>query len=494
MVTFWFCSLSKTHILPLLEFISVLVQVIPVSMTSLADELLDDFDDSDAEDTLLKSEQASAAGAASESADTPADVPEVISRIESYLQNPFYRSYSESVKKVLESADKSAIIDSEENTPIESSPLYDSVAEANEFLEKIDEYFSQAYQYVVMQYSKRVKDIVNLVPEPQDLVKVVMFLGHHTSVENAKSVATDQNAIESVLGPAQLMTLTVALTGAHEHALGYLEMEHVLSCCALGLRLIQARQLLLQYIQLYMEQLGPNISALIGSEIAANLVAFTGGMVALSRIPSCNLMVVGKKRKVLGGFSKSAQLQHVGVIALSPLVKDAPKDCQKKMARILAGKIMLATRVDCARGSRDGSSGQKFREFCENKLISFQKPHQAKMHKPLPIPGQQKARKRGGKRYRKAKEKYGLTDVHRERKRIKFGGTNDEYGDVAMGRSMGTLGQNDNGRMRLVNRDKKAKVPNGKIWPGKVQKESAPPSVGKPGGYFSDATKFTKTS
>ena len=56
MVTFWFCSLSKTHILPLLEFISVLVQVIPVSMTSLADELLDDFDDSDAEDTLLKSE------------------------------------------------------------------------------------------------------------------------------------------------------------------------------------------------------------------------------------------------------------------------------------------------------------------------------------------------------------------------------------------------------------------------------------------------------
>ena len=79
----------------------------------------------------------------------------------------------------------------------------------------------------------------------------------------------------------------------------------------------------------------------------------------------------------------------------------------------------------------------------------WQQMNKSKMHRPLPIPGAQKSKKRGGKRYRKHKQKYGLTDTHRERKRIKFAGQDDEYGDSAMGLTNGTLGMSDNGRLRL---------------------------------------------
>ena len=74
-------------------------------------------------------------------------------------------------------------------------------------------------------------------------------------------------------------------------------MTNVLDGCAVCQTFIKFREKIVGCIELFMVQLAPNVSALIGTEIAANLVALAGGMIALSRIPSCNVVLIGKKEK-----------------------------------------------------------------------------------------------------------------------------------------------------------------------------------------------------
>jgi U4/U6 small nuclear ribonucleoprotein PRP31 len=69
---------------------------------------------------------------------------------------------------------------------------------------------------------------------------------------------------------------------------------------------------LLQFIEGRMSKIAPNVCILIGSRIAAQLVGITGGLVALSKIPSCNLQVVGQEKKYLSGFSKMSAIPHTG--------------------------------------------------------------------------------------------------------------------------------------------------------------------------------------
>ncbi len=60
---------------------------------------------------------------------------------------------------------------------------------------------------------------------------------------------------------------------------------------------------ILEYVESRMVFIAPNLSALVGSSVAAKLIAAAGGLTSLSKIPACNLILLGAPKKNLGGFS-----------------------------------------------------------------------------------------------------------------------------------------------------------------------------------------------
>ena len=295
-------------------------------MASLADELLGDFGEDFSD--VLHAEDPSGGGIACVSGpDVAADgsLPAQVVESQEFLRSPFCVRFVDKANSLLASVEGDqtresphnikTLLDDEENTPIESSPLYKLVAEANTFLNRLDESFMQVYAFVHDTYSLRFKELGNVVPDPQDYVKVVEALGRGICVDG-----TNETDLKGLLSPSQYLTFTVALTGVVEdHAkLPRAAMDSVLDACATCTQILRLRTVTTKYIGLFMNQLGPNLCALAGSEIAANLCALTGGMIALSRVPGCNVIVIGKKRSVLNGYSKVAELQHVGIIAMSP--------------------------------------------------------------------------------------------------------------------------------------------------------------------------------
>ena len=94
------------------------------------------------------------------------------------------------------------------------------------------------------------------------------------------------------------------------------------------------------------------------------------------------------------------------------------------MARVVGSKCTLAARVDSFHESSDGRIGKDFREEIEKKMEKFQEPPPCKAIKALPAPIEGPRKRRGGRRVRKMKERYAVTELRKQANRMNFGEVN----------------------------------------------------------------------
>lgn len=152
--------------------------------------------------------------------------------------------------------------------------------------------------------------------------------------------------------------------------------------------------------------------------------------------------------------------RHAGLILGAEVIGTAPLDCRTRALRVLAGRVALAARIDAFAdtrgGGRDGRQGLDWRHELEVKIAKWQEPPPAKAKKALKAPDDRPRRKRGGRRYRKMKEKLGMTEMRKDANRQSFNTATGEYGDDVMGLTVGMLGQEGSGRLRITKKDNRA--------------------------------------
>ena len=97
----------------------------------------------------------------------------------------------------------------------------------------------------------------------------------------------------------------------------------------------------------------------------------------------------------------------------------SPPPCSIKLHLVTLGaaKLTLCARCDAVNSSsgREGNSstGDAMRAELEEKLRKWDEPDKARTKKALPKPEMSTKKKRGGKRVRKQKEMFALTEVHK---------------------------------------------------------------------------------
>jgi nucleolar protein 56 len=92
----------------------------------------------------------------------------------------------------------------------------------------------------------------------------------------------------------------------------------------------------------------PNLTALLGPELAARLVAQAGGLDRLARFPSSTVQVLGAERAFFEHLRGHAPPPRHGLLFLHPALQSAPRSERGKLARALAGKVAIAARLDHA--------------------------------------------------------------------------------------------------------------------------------------------------
>lgn len=355
---------------------------------------------------------------------------------------------------------------------IEDNPEYKLLTQANSLSTSIDAEIMLVHKFIRDHYSTRFPELETLVGNPLDYAKTVAIL-KNGPLDKIQSIASSSDnmvgvPLRSILEGPSLMVVTVEGTTTKGREMSDSELQTVLRACEMTLQLEKAKRVLTEYVQSRMNVFAPNLTALIGSLTAAQLLNYAGGVTGLAKTPACNLAILGTKRQTQTGFATNVGIRQQGFLYHSPIIQGIPNDLKRQAMRIVSAKLVLAARVDRVHQSPDGSVGEELRQQTEERLEKLTEPPPNKGPRALPAPDDKPARKRGGRRARKAKEATAMTDLRKQQNRMAFGQEEKEvgYGTGEGTVGLGMLGQENQGRIRAEQIDQRTKAKLSKKNPG----------------------------
>eukprot|EP00908_Phaeocystis_cordata_P002813 Transcript_13059.p1 GENE.Transcript_13059~~Transcript_13059.p1 ORF type:complete len:474 (-),score=269.89 Transcript_13059:83-1504(-) len=340
------------------------------------------------------------------------------------------------------------MVQAENGGQTEPEAEYSAIIACNEMVIEADNEVQAIAKSIKDDYAKRFPELESLIPNPLDYARVVLKLGNETDLT--------QVDLTGILPSASIMVVTVTASTTAGTALPEAALQKVQDACEQVLTLSDNKQKMLAFVESRMASVAPNLSAIVGTQVAAKLIGAAGGLDKLAALPSTVLQVLGSKKKALGGMASNTGLEvkHAGFIQRADLIQNTPPQLRTKVLRLVAGKCTLACRADSYGDSKGGEIGEKFKEEIEQKAIKMQEPPPPKEVKALPIPPEASGKRRGGRRLRKMKERFGMTQMRQLTNRVQFGQEEDTTSDGLLGVGMLSAGQRG-GKMRVSAKEQK---------------------------------------
>jgi nucleolar protein 56 len=169
------------------------------------------------------------------------------------------------------------------------------------------------------------------------------------------------------------------------------DLQQLQTLCRDALQLSNSRQALEGYMDSLMEEVAPNIKAIVGSLLGARLIALTGGLANLARLPASTIQVLGAEKALFRSLKTGTRPPKHGIIFQHALIHEAKRWQRGKMARAIAGKLAIAARTDAYSGKYIGD-GRK--AALERRITEIQQ----KYAEPPPEKPRQLMPKQAGKR------------------------------------------------------------------------------------------------
>ena len=95
----------------------------------------------------------------------------------------------------------------------------------------------------------------------------------------------------------------------------------------------------------------PSVSALVGPLLAARLCVEAHGRARLARLPSGTVQILGAEKAFFHHLKTGAPSPKHGHIFMHPWISRSPRWVRGKIARMLAGKISIAAKIDAFEGT-----------------------------------------------------------------------------------------------------------------------------------------------
>lgn len=284
-------------------------------------------------------------------------------------------------------------------------------------------------------------DLKELVPNPLLFVKTVKVVLSWASPEI--------DPLHQLHNPQLALQILLSCINCDFTLLSEEDKMTALRQTELFIFLSNLRDKVIKELSDYARQIAPNLTALNGPEIAINMIFRAGSIEGLARMPACNIQVIGNMKEANQGLSKQAHSGHLGLFAGHVLMQQVTEaKARPKLARLLSNATGKVARIDSCGAYKSGEKGAEFLKKVEQDLVKFLEPKKKEDAPPLPVPNDGPKIRRGGRRFRKLKEKIGLTQMGKLRNTVAFG-TDFSEEVINQTEGLGMLTQNKVGIMRL---------------------------------------------
>jgi nucleolar protein 56 len=263
------------------------------------------------------------------------------------------------------------------------------VAQAIETVNDLDKTVNLFLGRIREWYGLHFPELSRLIDKHETYARLVVNLGQRENftVENLQKEGLPKARAERI-AKAALASMGAALTET--------DLNQIRALCKNILELYKARQGLEGYLDKAMEEVAPNIQALVGSLLGARLIALSGGLKNLAKMPASTIQVLGAEKALFRALKTGTRPPKHGIIFQHTLIHDAKRWQRGKLARALAGKLAIAARIDAFSGKYMGDYLKADLESrTEEVKEKYEKPP---VEKPKPSKKPFRRRKRGRRR------------------------------------------------------------------------------------------------
>ena len=106
------------------------------------------------------------------------------------------------------------------------------------------------------------------------------------------------------------------------------------------------RKKLEAHVELEMETVAPNLSAILGAAVGARILGKAGSLKKLASMPASTIQIIGAEKALFRSLKTGAQPPKHGLLFQHAMVHAAPRWQRGKIARAIAAKAVIAARVD----------------------------------------------------------------------------------------------------------------------------------------------------
>jgi nucleolar protein 56 len=163
--------------------------------------------------------------------------------------------------------------------------------------------------------------------------------------------------------------------------------------------LYELRKDMENYLDRTMEEVAPNTRTIAGALLGARLIAIAGSLQNLAMKPASTIQVLGAEKALFRSLKTGARPPKHGLIFQHTLLHDAKRWQRGKIARVIAGKLAIAARIDAFGGKYVGDRlkaevDKRIDEIREK----YKEPPPLKEKKPRPERREQRPERQGERR------------------------------------------------------------------------------------------------
>ncbi|HDI47082.1 MAG TPA: C/D box methylation guide ribonucleoprotein complex aNOP56 subunit [Candidatus Methanomethylia archaeon] len=217
------------------------------------------------------------------------------------------------------------------------------VAQAIEALDELDRTINILVSRVREWYGLHFPEMDDLVPSHREYVAIVKQFGlrQKITIDGLKALGFEEKRAKEIVSAAERSM------GAN---VSEFDIEAIAKLASLVSEMYNLRKEFEAYIDTAMEEIAPNIRALVGPTLGARLIALAGGLENLAKKPASTIQVLGAEKALFRALRTGGKPPKHGVIFQYPEIHRSPRWQRGKIARALAAKLSIAARVDAFTG------------------------------------------------------------------------------------------------------------------------------------------------
>ncbi|XP_043723745.1 nucleolar protein 56-like [Telopea speciosissima] len=218
-------------------------------------------------------------------------------------------------------------------------------------------------------YSWHFPELVKIVNDNYLYAKVAKF------VEDKSQLSEDKiPALAEIIGDEdKAKEIVEASKSSMGQDLSPIDLINVQQFAQRVMNLSEYRKKLYDYLVTKMNDIAPNLAALIGEVVGARLISHAGSLTNLAKCPSSTLQILGAEKALFRALKTRGNTPKYGLIFHSSFIGRASTKNKGRMARYLANKCSIASRIDCFSETNSAIFGEKLREQVEERLDFYDK-------------------------------------------------------------------------------------------------------------------------